>query len=66
MTAESFRDFLKTYKHVIPSGVLVKWVKDDNKPCSEATEARKRAIKFHPYYFLLGFTFPMSHLLNAL
>ncbi|KAM2891207.1 hypothetical protein COP2_009532 [Malus domestica] len=52
------------YKHVIPSGVRVKLVKDDSgyKPCDKGAIAKKRAIKFHLYYFVLGFTFPMLHL----
>ncbi|KAM0980522.1 hypothetical protein ACFX2A_013953 [Malus domestica] len=53
-----FRDFLKAYWHAIPSGVRVKRVKDGSswEPCS----GTRRTIKFHPYYFVLGFTFPMS------
>ncbi|KAB2604951.1 S ribonuclease [Pyrus ussuriensis x Pyrus communis] len=60
---ELFQDFLEAYKHVIPSGVRVKWVKDDNghEPCAEGASAKNRAIKFHPYYFVLRFTFPMPH-----
>ncbi|KAM2806260.1 hypothetical protein COP1_046898 [Malus domestica] len=52
-----FRDFLEVYRHAIPSGVRVKCVKDgsSHEPCSEA----RTAIKFNPYYFVLGFTFPM-------
>ncbi|KAB2622393.1 hypothetical protein D8674_024575 [Pyrus ussuriensis x Pyrus communis] len=45
---DSFRDFLEAYKHAILSGV---------RPYSGA----QRAIKFHPYYFMLGFTFPMPN-----
>ena len=54
---DSFRDFLETYWHAIPSGVRVRRVKDGSsrEPCDET----RRAIKFHPYYFVLGFTFPM-------
>ncbi|KAB2617054.1 plastidial pyruvate kinase 1 [Pyrus ussuriensis x Pyrus communis] len=61
---ELFRDFLEVYKHVIPSGVRVKGVKDDSghEPCGNGASTRKRAIKFHPYYFVLGFTFPMLRL----
>ncbi|KAB2605840.1 plastidial pyruvate kinase 1 [Pyrus ussuriensis x Pyrus communis] len=61
---ELFRDFLEAYKHAIPSGVRVKRVKDDSghEPCGDGASARKRAIKFHPYYFVLGFTFPMRRL----
>ncbi|KAB2603643.1 S ribonuclease [Pyrus ussuriensis x Pyrus communis] len=49
------------YKHAISFAVRVKLVKDDNshEPCSEGATVRKKAIKFHPYYFVLGFTFPM-------
>ncbi|KAM1330019.1 hypothetical protein ACFX13_043497 [Malus domestica] len=52
-----FRDFLEAYRHAIPSGVRVRRVKDGSsrEPCS----GTRRAIKFHPYYFMLGFTFPM-------
>ncbi|KAM2538839.1 hypothetical protein TB2_024225 [Malus domestica] len=52
-----FKDFLEAYWHFIPLGVRVKCVKDGSslEPCDRA----RRAIKFHPYYFLLGFTFPM-------
>ncbi|KAM1743626.1 hypothetical protein ACFX12_013503 [Malus domestica] len=61
---ELFQDFLKAYKHAIPFGVRVKQVKDDSshEPSGEGTSARKRAIKFHLYYFVLGFTFPMPRL----
>ena len=54
---DSFRDFLETYWHAIRSRVHVKRVKDGSsrEPCDGA----RRAIKFHPYYFVLGFTFPM-------
>ena len=54
---DSFRDFLETYWHAIPSRVRVRRVKDgsSHEPCDEV----RRAIKFHPYYFVLGFTFPM-------
>ena len=53
---DSFRDFLETYWHAIPSGVRVRRVKDGSsrEPC----DGVRRAIKFHPYYFVLGFTFP--------
>ncbi|KAM2140398.1 hypothetical protein ACFX1Q_006807 [Malus domestica] len=46
-----FRDFLEAYRHVILSGVRVKRVKEgsSSEPCSKAP----RAIKFHPYYFVL-------------
>ncbi|KAM1001896.1 hypothetical protein ACFX2C_002383 [Malus domestica] len=52
-----FRDFLEACRHAIPSGVHVKRAKDgsSSEPCGGA----RRAIKFHPYYFVLGFTFPM-------
>ncbi|KAM2032370.1 hypothetical protein ACFX1T_014388 [Malus domestica] len=50
-----FKDFLEAYWHAIPSGVRVKRVKDGSsrEPCDGA----RRAIKFHPYYFVLAFTF---------
>ncbi|KAM1146689.1 hypothetical protein ACFX2J_038407 [Malus domestica] len=53
-----FKDFLEACRHVILSRVHVKRVKDgsSHKPCSGA----QRAIKFHLYYFVLGFIFPMS------
>ncbi|KAM1986805.1 hypothetical protein ACFX15_034152 [Malus domestica] len=43
-----FKNFLKAYRHVIPSGVYVKRVKDgsSHEPCGGA----RRAIKFNPYY----------------
>ncbi|KAM1060595.1 hypothetical protein ACFX2B_024959 [Malus domestica] len=61
---ELFQDFLKAYKHEIPSRVCVKQVKDDSdhEPCGEYATTRKRAIKFHPYCFVLGFTFLMPRL----
>ena len=34
----------------------------DHEPCGEGAFARKRAIKFLTYYFMLGFTFPMPRL----
>ena len=54
---DSFRDFLETYWHAIPLGVRVKRVKDGSS--REPYDGVRRAIKFHPYYFVLGFTFPM-------
>ncbi|KAM2760331.1 hypothetical protein COP1_024923 [Malus domestica] len=61
---ELFWDFLEAYKHAIPSRVRVKRVKDDSghEPCSKGATTRKRAIKFHVYYFMLGFTFLMLRL----
>ena len=58
---ELLEDFLEMYKHAIPSEVCVKWVNNDigHESCGEGATARKKAIKFHPYYFVLGFTFPM-------
>ncbi|KAB2630928.1 hypothetical protein D8674_008447 [Pyrus ussuriensis x Pyrus communis] len=53
---DSFRDFLKVYGHAIPSGMRVK--KGSSR---ELYSGARRAIKFHPYYFVLGFTFPMPH-----
>ncbi|KAB2612886.1 hypothetical protein D8674_035202 [Pyrus ussuriensis x Pyrus communis] len=52
-----FRDFIEAYRHAISLGVHEKCVKDGSscEPCSGAW----RAIKFHLYYFVLGFTFPM-------
>ncbi|KAB2608578.1 paramyosin-like [Pyrus ussuriensis x Pyrus communis] len=54
-----FRDFLEAYRHVISFGVHVKHVKKDGsrEPCSGA----RRTIKFHLYYFVLGFTFFILH-----
>ena len=54
---DSFRDFLKLYRHAILSRVRVKRVKEggSREPCSGAW----KAIKFHPYYFVLRFTLPM-------
>ncbi|KAM1058290.1 hypothetical protein ACFX2A_032137 [Malus domestica] len=52
-----FRDFLEAYWHAIPSGVRVKRVKDGSS--REPYDGARRAIKFHLYYFVLGFTFPM-------
>ncbi|KAM2403336.1 hypothetical protein ACFX1X_031106 [Malus domestica] len=54
---DSFRDFLEAYRHTISSGVHVKHVKESSshEPCSGA----RSAIKFYPYYFVLGFSFPM-------
>ena len=54
---DSFRDFLEAYRHAIPSRVRMKCVKEgsNREPCSGA----RRAIKFYPFYFMLGFTFPM-------
>ncbi|KAM1807245.1 hypothetical protein ACFX11_030290 [Malus domestica] len=54
-----FRDFLEAYWHAIPSGVRMRQVKDGSsrEPCI----GTRRAIKFHPYCFVLGFTFPMPH-----
>ncbi|KAM1790781.1 hypothetical protein ACFX12_034811 [Malus domestica] len=54
---DSFRDFLEAYRHAILSRVCVKRVKEGSRrePCSKAG----KPIKFHPFYFMLGFTFPM-------
>lgn len=40
----------------------MKHVKDrsGHETCTRAAKACMRAIKFHPYYYVLGFTFPMS------
>ncbi|KAB2597434.1 hypothetical protein D8674_000354 [Pyrus ussuriensis x Pyrus communis] len=54
---DSFRDFLEAYKHAIPSGVHAKHTKESSS--RESCSGAWRAIKFHPYYFVLGFTFPM-------
>ncbi|KAM2097589.1 hypothetical protein ACFX1R_021118 [Malus domestica] len=61
---ELFWDFLEMYKHAIPSRVHIKRVKDDSghESCDNDASARKKAIKFHQYYFALGFTFPMPRL----
>lgn len=53
---EMFRDFLEVYKHAILSGVYVERAKEGSN--CEACGSRK-AIKFHRYYFVLGFNFPM-------
>ncbi|KAB2600330.1 hypothetical protein D8674_010601 [Pyrus ussuriensis x Pyrus communis] len=54
---DSLKDFLEAYRGAISSEVHVKHVKGGNscEPCSRA----QKAIKFHPYYLVLGFTFPM-------
>lgn len=49
-------------KHIgtpIASGMRLKRVNEGNsrEPCSDAW----KAIKFHPYYFVLGFTIPMLY-----
>ncbi|KAM1630470.1 hypothetical protein EV2_018929 [Malus domestica] len=61
---DSSRDFLEAYRHAIPSGVRVKRAKENSnrEPCSGA----QRAFKFHLYYFVLGFTFPMPCLFQEM
>lgn len=52
-----FQDFLKMYKQAILPKVCVKRVKKDNiyEPCIEAAKPGKKAIKFYPYSFMLGY-----------
>lgn len=64
---EQFKDFLEMFKHTILSRVRVKRPKDgsSHEPCGS-----RKAIKFHPYYFVLGFNFasiiPKSDMLHEL
>ncbi|KAM1052744.1 hypothetical protein ACFX1X_000327 [Malus domestica] len=53
---EQFRDFLEMFKLAILSKVRMKRAKNGRSSESCGTG---RAIKFHPYNFVLGFTFPM-------
>lgn len=32
----------------------------NHEPCVAVAKVGKRAIKFHPYYFVLGYTFSIS------
>lgn len=59
---ELLRDVFEMYRHAIPPGVCMKWVKErsTHEPCSDAAKAWKRAIKSHSHYFVLGFIFLMS------
>lgn len=59
---ELFHNLFEKFKHTIPSGIHMKRMKDKSghETCTRAAKAGMRAIKFHPYYYVLGFTFPMS------
>ncbi|KAM1321682.1 hypothetical protein ACFX1X_014900 [Malus domestica] len=51
-----FRDFLEAYRHAISFGVRMKHVKEGSS--REPWSGARRAIKFHPYYFVPGFPMP--------
>ncbi|KAM2822153.1 hypothetical protein COP1_038164 [Malus domestica] len=53
---EQFKDFIEMFKHAISFGVCMKRAKDGS---SRKLCRFRKAIKFHPYYFVLGFIFPM-------
>ncbi|CAL2277518.1 unnamed protein product [Prunus armeniaca] len=57
-----FQKWWATYASAIPDDVHVKLVESstDNAPCVDANDPGARIITFGPFYFSLGFTFPLS------
>ncbi|CAL9021076.1 unnamed protein product, partial [Prunus brigantina] len=57
-----FQKWWATYAFAIPDDVHVKLVESstDNVPCVDANDPGAKIITFRPFYFSLGFTFPLS------
>ncbi|KAL6283864.1 hypothetical protein ACE6H2_014793 [Prunus campanulata] len=65
MTTEAqFQKWRAAYASAIPDDVQVNLVKyrADDTPCADASDPNARIITFRPFYFSLGFTFPLSRL----
>ncbi|KAI5339129.1 hypothetical protein L3X38_018401 [Prunus dulcis] len=52
-----------TYASAIPDYVYVRMVESstDDAPCVDANDPDARIITFRPFYFSLGFMFPLSN-----
>ncbi|KAL6289075.1 hypothetical protein ACE6H2_006585 [Prunus campanulata] len=63
-TEAQFQKWRATYASAIPDDVQVKLVKyrADDTPRADASDPNARIITFRPFYFSLGFTFPLSRL----
>ncbi|CAL9018597.1 unnamed protein product [Prunus brigantina] len=61
---DQFQRWRAAYASAIPEDVHIKLVKPltDNMPCVDANDPNARIITFHPFYFSLGFKFPLSKL----
>ncbi|KAL6294131.1 hypothetical protein ACE6H2_002273 [Prunus campanulata] len=63
-TEAQFQKWRAVYASAIPDDVQVKLVKyrADDTPRADASDPNARIITFRPFYFSLGFTFPLSRL----
>ncbi|CAL8083190.1 unnamed protein product [Prunus armeniaca] len=64
MTDAQFQKWRAAFKSAIPDDVQVKLLKSwvDSKPLVDANDPGARVITFRPFYFSLGFKFPLSKL----
>ncbi|CAL9021254.1 unnamed protein product [Prunus brigantina] len=62
MPEAQFQKWRVTYASAIPDDMHVKLVESsaNNAPCVDANDLDARILTFRPFYFSLGFTFPMS------
>ncbi|KAL6272281.1 hypothetical protein ACE6H2_022973 [Prunus campanulata] len=63
-TEAQFQKWRATYAFAIPDDVHIKLGKPltDAVPCVDVNDPNARMITFRPFYFSLGFTFPLSKL----
>ncbi|BBH07535.1 Protein kinase family protein with leucine-rich repeat domain, partial [Prunus dulcis] len=63
-TDAQFQKWRAAYASAIPDDVRVRLLKSrkDNEPLVDANDPDARIITFHPFYFSLGFKFPLSKL----
>ncbi|CAL8115589.1 unnamed protein product [Prunus armeniaca] len=61
---DQFQRWRAAYASAIPKDVHIKLAKPltDNMPCGDANDPNARIITFRPFYFSLGFKFPLSKL----
>ncbi|CAL9013897.1 unnamed protein product [Prunus brigantina] len=61
---DQFQRWRAAYASAIPEDVHIKLAKPltDNMPCMDANDPNARIITFRPFYFSLGFKFPLSKL----
>ena len=61
---DQFQRWRAVYASAIPEDVHIKLAKPltDNMPCVDANDPNARIITFRPFYFSLGFKFPLSKL----
>ncbi|CAL2230019.1 unnamed protein product [Prunus armeniaca] len=61
---DQFQRWRAPYASAIPEDVHIKLAKPltDNMPCVDANDPNARIITFRPFYFSLGFKFPLSKL----